>query len=251
MIRVSRHSWAILLAFLLCGFLAGCPEGAQGPVGPILTGDLIGYSNLYDVYNNKEVSSSGITVTAEGSGVSAVSASDGRWVLSGLKTGTYTMAFSKAGYGTRKQQGYQFVGGGPTWWGNGTHLYRLPEYTVTGLTATPSGTDVIVRGTVTGTLPTTIRWVRVFIGTTAAVSSNPIDYVFSVPPGAPDTSTTFTTSISAQTLAANKFTSGQTAYFVAYAEAVTIASYLDLATNRYWYPNLNPTPSNVVSMVVP
>jgi hypothetical protein len=239
-----------LICILLTIFLFSSCKGPEGPAGPSLSGDLIGYSYLYDVSGYRSADNSGITVAVEGTSISAVSTSDGRWVLSSLTTGTYTIVFSKSGYGTRKSVGYQFVGGGQAYFGS-MGLYQIPAYTVTGLSATRSTGYVSISGTLTGTLPTGSRYPRLFIATSPTVSSDPKNYIFSYGAIVSSTSTTLSTSISTQALNSYGIYTGQTVYIVAYAESYSSGTYIDLSTGGVYYPNLNPTPSNVVSVVVP
>ncbi len=239
----------ILAVLLLAGFLPGC-KGEDGPAGPSLTGQLIGYAYLYDLNAVRATDQSGITVVAEGTSVTATTASDGRWVLSGLPTGTYTIAFSKTGYGTAKRISFQFVGGGQTSFGS-IYLFQLPGFTIGTLSATVSSGAVYIGGTLTGSLPEAPRVVRIFIGTTASVSSDPSNYAFTIGTVVSDTGTTFITAVASQSFAAYGFTVGQTAYIVAYPDALGSSAYLDLSTGKYYYPNLNPIPSVVVSAVVP
>ena len=252
MAHVYRRSFAILTVSILFMALPGCEEeGPQGPAGPVLSGDLIGYAILTDLSGSQLPDRSGVTVTAEGTNISDVSDSTGRWVLTNLPTGTYTIAYSKTGYGTRKGMGYQFVGGGQTSYGT-TYLYQIPGFTVTGLSATPSGDNVTISLTLTGLLPTASRYVQVFIGTSAAVSSDPKNYRSTFSLGIAGTSTTFTGDIPSQSLFHSYgFSAGQTAYVVAYAMGSGSGSYLDLETGRYWYSSLNPVPSNVDTVAVP
>ncbi len=251
----SRHSYA-LLAILVLAFVPACDnlKGPEGPPGPVLTGDLVGFAYLRTIDGKAPYDYSGITVTAEGTGISAVTGADGRWVLSSLRTGTYTVAFSKPLYGTTKYVGFQFVGGEPTWLGT-MYLYVVPMHTVTGFSANVSSGNVNLAGSYAGTVPVGYRSVRIFAGLTASVSSDPGTYLATYNNTVYSTSTTFSFSPSVSSLLGNSFSSGQTVYLVAYTENAfaneSSASYLDLRTGRYWFASLNPTPSNVVSIVVP
>ncbi len=244
MVRIHRHSLA-LWVFLLAAIVPGCNQ--EGPEGPRVTGDLSGISYVYDVNGVRLADNSGIAVTAEGSGVSAVSGGDGRWILSNLPMGTYTISASKAGYGTRKQMGYQFVGGGQIWFGD-LSVCELPAYTVTGLSATPGSGGLTMTGTITPDARSNSRALYFFIGPTAAVSSDPANYTLDVG-WYPGLSTTFSHTFPWNLLPG--ITSGKTWYVIAYGANPQLFRYGDMATNRRWFACLSPTPSNVVSVVVP
>lgn len=217
----------------------------------MMTGSLAGVSFLYDLNVVKATDNSGITVTAEGTGISAVTGSDGRWVLSQLPMGTYTISASKPAYGTAKQFGYQFVGGGQTWYGE-LSIGELPAFRVTGLSTTNTTTAVNLRGTCTNDTRSYPRNLRVFCGYSATVSSDPVTYASTFRFGMGNTQfETFTVALSKSDLNLQGFPSGRTAYAVVYTEGNFSTVYTDMSTNRYWYGSLNPTPSNVVSFIVP
>lgn len=238
----------ILLMFYGCDKFKG-KDGQDGISAPTLTGDLIGYAYLYDESGNRLVENSGITVTVEGKNIGTTTGSDGRWVITGLATGTYTIAFSKVGYGTKKAVGMQYVGGGQAFYGE-VDLFTIPSFTVTGLYATATATNITIAGSLTGVLPK-LKGVRLFFGTTPSVSPEPKDYV--VAPSLQNfaSQTTFSVFWGATWFYLNGFSAGQTIYIVAYAESSPSNHYTDIATGKYYYTDINPTPSNVVSVVVP
>ncbi len=143
------------IVLLLC---IGCDKfkGDTGPAGPSITGDLIGFSYLYDVDGNHVLDNSGIAVSVDGTNISATSDSSGRWMLPGLNTGTYTIAISKEGYGTEKIIGYPFVGGGQAYFGK-LSLHQIPSFSITELSATTSLGFVNISGTLSGSLPANHR----------------------------------------------------------------------------------------------
>ncbi len=244
-----KHSKKILaLLSTLPILMFGCNSSVTG-----LTGNLIGYAHLYDLSGAHLATSldSGITVKVEETGRHTKTAEDGRWELSGLATGTYTISFSYPGYGTYKRVGSQYVGGGQVYFGTQS-LYQIPLFYVSNFLATTSG-SIGLTGTFSGTLPTGTRNVRYFVGTTSAVSSDPAKYLYTNTTSASSTSTTFSASISSASLGATGvgILSGQTVYIVAYAEGYTPNSYLDFATGRSYYPDLGATGSNILTVVVP
>ncbi len=246
-----------LFACLLIAFLPGCDslKGPEGPAHPVLTGDVIGFAYLRDTSLVPLADNSGITVSAEGANVSAVTDSAGRWVLSNLATGTYTLEFSKPGYGTMKMPAYRFVGGGQAWVGT-MYLFRKAGYGVSGLGAYVSAGSIFISGSLTGPLPTGTKLVRLFAGPTAAVSSDPGTYLYSS--AFTVTGSTFSgLMFSSSVLISSGFSYGQPAYLIAYGDNLLaysfggFESYLDMSTNRRWFPYLSPVPSNVVSVVLP
>ncbi len=247
--RMSRRSLAISLLLFLLALFPGC--GMEGPEGPTMTGNLAGVSYIYDLNVVKAADNSGITVTAEGTGISAVTGADGRWVLSQLPMGTYILTASKAGYGTSKSIGYQFVGGGQSWYGEFS-ISELPGYRVDGLSATITTDLVSFRGTCTADVRTYPRILREFYGHSANVSSDPGTYASTISHfmgTLPMASFSIPVGISA--LKSRGFQSGQTVYVVFYTQSAFGNTYPDLSTNRDWFGCLNPTPSNVVSFVLP
>lgn len=247
-----------LFLFVLM-FTACTKDGTIGPEGPSLSGDLVGFANLYNVAGVRLADNSGIIVTAypdtlasPGKKYIDTTTVDGRFLLPQLSTGTYTITFSKKGYGARKLSGYQFVGGGQVSYGT-TSISAISTSTVTSLSATVSALTsyVTFNGTLSVNLPASYRYVRLFIGTSSGVSSLPVDYKFVQSTFINTTSTTFTSLVSSETLASYGMTTGQKLYVVAYADSYNGTSYLDMATGQYFYTSLNSTPSNVVSFVAP
>ncbi len=216
-----------------------------------MTGNLVGVSYLFDLNSVKATDNSGITVTAEGTGISAVTGADGRWVLSQLTMGTYTLSASKVGYGTAKTIGYQFVGGGQSWYGE-LSIGELPGFRVTGLSAAPLTAAVQLTMTLTADARSYPRILRVFYGNSANVSSDPRTYTSTAAYGLGNQQpSTYVLGIGTSDLYSRGFRSGGTAYLVIFAEGGYYSAYPDMSTNRNWYGSLNPTPSNVVSFVVP
>ena len=250
---MKRFRVLYYLVFIFLLTLSACKKGDQGPAGPAgpsLTGDLIGYCTLYDVNGNKVTDSRGILVTVEGANRSAITDSAGRFDVTGISTGIYNISFAKGGYGTRKTISYSFVGGGSAYFGT-TSIYQIPFFSIINLASDTSGTTVTITGSLIGSLPTGIRVIRLFGGTSSNVTYNPKDYLFTLSSASPGPATTFTYNISSSTFNFYGVNSGQTIYLVAYSESISSGSYLDIATGKTIYPNINTTPSNVITVVVP
>ncbi len=249
----SRQSFALFAILLLIAFMPGCDslKGPEGPSGPVLTGDIVGYAYLFDLTGARATDQSGITVTVEGTDISAVTGVDGRWVLSNLTTGTYTLAFSKPGYGTAKSPAYQFVGGGQAWYGT-KNIYQTPPYPPEGFGITAVAGDITVYGTLGGPLPNSNRGVRFFFGDSISVSSAPASYRYTCSLSIPSTSTTYSITVSGSTLRSYGFSSGLRVLVVAYGEnAYGSFGYLDLSTGKQCYPNLSPGKIGPVGATMP
>jgi len=237
----------LLSVIVVVSAFTGC-KGPEGPAGPALTGDIIGYVVMIDNNDNYLQDNSSVTVSIEGTNISASTASDGRFILSGVSTGTYTIAFSKTGFGTMKIVGYSYAGGGQAFLDH-TYLSQIPAYTITGLTSSVNSGYIVVSGKYSGALPVgTYTQYKLFISTAPTVSSNPQNYNFCDTPYS--SSDSFSTTINSSDFKSNKIQTGQKVYIVAYTDN-SYSTYIDIATGKYVYPSLNPTPSNVVSVVVP
>jgi hypothetical protein len=93
---------------LLLMFVIGCATEPKIP-NPSL-GSLSGNALLYSQTGSILPISSGITVTAEGTGKTAVTNDSGKWTISGLAAGTYTFTFTKSGFGSMKQFDFTTAG---------------------------------------------------------------------------------------------------------------------------------------------
>jgi hypothetical protein len=246
--KSMRRSIFLLSVILIISLINGC-KGPEGPAGPILTGDMIGYVILDDNNGNYLKDNSAVTVSLEGTGNSTTTAQDGRFVLSGVSAGTYNIVFNKSGYGITKIISYQFVGGGQVFLDH-IYLNQIPQYTISDLTSSFSSGSLVISGKYNGVKPGSLYLsYAIFASSFPGVSSNPADYNFSYTNSTYNSDSTFSSTIYG--FPANfGFQSGQTVYFIAYA-GVGYEQYIDLATGKYFFPALNPTPSNVISVIVP
>lgn len=226
------------------------PDGATGPAGPSLTGDFSGFINLYDVNGVKLTDHSGVVVSVEGKDISTTTTSDGHYKLTGISTGTYNIVYTKAGYAVRKLVTYQFIGGGEVYYGI-NYMYQIPAMTVTNLTSAPSTITpglTVISGTLSGELPTSERYVRIFVNSGSTVSSDPSKFLYTSSTYALSSMTSFQINITSSNLNLVGIASGQAISIVAYGESRTSTSYADINTGRYVYTSINPTPSNVISI---
>lgn len=75
-------------------------------------GTLTGFVQLYNSMDSVMATSGGVTVNVEGTNLSAVTDSTGRWSIDGVSPGSVTIIYQKQGFGMVQQQGVQFAGGG-------------------------------------------------------------------------------------------------------------------------------------------
>lgn len=245
---MKKFIWILFPLILSFVFILGCKDS----VTPTQTGDLEGFAYLVDINENQlQTDNSGISVTTEGSGISAITDQSGHFVLSGLKQGYCNIISSKQGYGFVKETGWQVVGGVKKNVSS-RYLGRIPEYTVTDLTAFDSLGRIYLKGHFTGILNSSMNCL-LFISTASNVSSNPQDYICWS--GILQTANViFETSLDPADyylFGKNNLHSGQNIYIIAYAMAPAGIPYTDNVTGRYVYTNLNQTPSNIVSVVIP
>lgn len=243
---------------LFAGILAALTGCNLNSSSDPLSGNMIGYVSLHDVNGYVVQEDTGIWVSVAGKVYTTTTNTDsaGEWEISGLTSGTYDISVSKSGYGTREALDFQFVGVGQANIGTVT-LYQIPLDSVTRLSDSVSASDgtVFLSGTLAGTLPTEAGLARVyiFLGGDTAVSFDPQHYLNYTSANNTFTSTTFSTSISNDTmfLLNSGFRTGQTVYTVAYAGSTNPIAYTDSTTNRSVFTGLNPSRSNIDSFVVP
>ncbi|HET9135478.1 MAG TPA: carboxypeptidase-like regulatory domain-containing protein [Candidatus Kapabacteria bacterium] len=104
----------VLLMLLLATILSACSDSNSSTTsssGDGVTGDLIGSVTLFDYRGRSMSDKSGVLIQCEGTSYSAVSASDGSWVIHNLPTRNYSIAYSKDGFSTYKVTTYQYIGG--------------------------------------------------------------------------------------------------------------------------------------------
>jgi hypothetical protein len=99
-----------IASFAFLALVFGCKTSTT--TSPEVTGDLKGTVSLYDSHFNLVSDKSGVLVQAEGTSFSGISDTGGNWIIHDLPTRTYSLSFSKSGYGTMKNTSFSFVGGG-------------------------------------------------------------------------------------------------------------------------------------------
>jgi hypothetical protein len=223
---------------------------------------MTGFVSLYQSDGSQSPDQSGVTISVQGTSLSTTTDSTGHWTINGLNQGSYTVIYTKPGYGMSEQQDVQFVGGGTDFLGT-TTMAQAPTFSVAldplqtiadsnGINVTyapskdTSGSDIIV---------------VIVVGSESDVSAtDPTKYLYanlSVSNGEENS-----VPIAKTTLRGLGFMSGKTAYIVAYPLCDLIqshngyndeeyySSYLDVGTGRVAYTSVG-APSNVIALTVP
>jgi len=237
--------------------IVGCKgdTGPAGSSGPFITGSVSGFVSLVQTDGTLPANQSGAMVGIQGTSLSTTTDSIGKWTINGLTTGTYTVNYSKSGYGSSELADFQFTGGDTDFVAKVT-LAQPPNFTVAiNPTETIADSNSLYVWYTTN-VPQKVGYTRVLIavGTTPNVNaSNPNDYLYSAT--FVSTGTSISEHIYQSDLEYAGFTSGMTVYVVAYPlcygdAANEYSSYVDHTTGRTVYTSLG-TPSNVISLIVP
>jgi len=88
-------------------FCCGCKDSTTSPG---IDGTMIGYVVAHDTVGPSN--NSGVKISLEGTNYSTLSDSSGRWEMTNIPPGTYTIAFTKDNYATEKTIAYKFAGNG-------------------------------------------------------------------------------------------------------------------------------------------
>ncbi|MQP53573.1 MULTISPECIES: carboxypeptidase-like regulatory domain-containing protein [unclassified Flavobacterium] len=237
-----------ILMFILAIATVSCSSDDSNN-DPITKANITGSVNLYDE-GTTLLDESNMLVKVVGTNplITALTNSNGQFVLEDVPFGTYTIEYEKAQYGVFKKFNFSHQG-------NANAITEIPSL---GKTSSTEITDLlvnIVNGQVVFSITTSPagnnsnrRYVRYFLSTSATVSNS--NYMYH--------SLTFISQINpyqstlTQTELINAgFTSGQTVYVKAYGESYWSNEYLDVNLNKKVFPNLNTVSANAVSFVVP
>jgi hypothetical protein len=117
----------IFLSFAFLALIYGCQNS---PTTILQTGDLKGTVGLIDAHGNEVGNRGGVLVKVEGTSLSGVSDSSGNWVIRNLTVQTYSISFSKPGYGTFKNTSFSYLGGDSISFGPRAYLYQPVNFTI-------------------------------------------------------------------------------------------------------------------------
>jgi hypothetical protein len=232
------------------------PTGPTGPAGQNLSGNIVGFINSLDEDGNQQAKN-GVTVTIEGaSPLTATSDANGRFEFINVRSGTYNLTYSRAGYGTLRRYGVGHVGGEQATFLGTTTFSQAATTVASAATATvnTAGATVVVNFTVSKPVAaTTFRYAvlasasPVLTGSTATL----VGAGGTTIGGAPVASLAANSSIPKSTLNSAGFASGSTVYLTVYGSTFSLISYVDPVTGRSIYPSLSSTASNTVAVIVP
>lgn len=215
------------------------------------TSSITGTVALFDD-GTTSIENSGMKVLLEGTSpeIYALTDSEGNFTIGNVPFGTYTIIFSRDGFGT-----YKFFNATLTKSGG---AYNITETINLGQVSDLEITDFevhITNGSIeyTGTIDPVgtadaPKYVRIFYSTEEAVSSANYTY-YSEPYQIVGNG--FELPITNEELIDNGFAPGTTVYMKIYGESYWNNSYDDPLTGKLIIPNLSPNSPNIVSFVVP
>jgi hypothetical protein len=228
-------------------------QGSQGPSGPVLTGNLKGYVNHFDVSGTKLTSGlAGDTLTIDGTTTMTVTDATGAYTFSNLTTGVYNLTVTRTGYGTTKIQSLQFTGGGDLY--RNANISKMPTNNVTTFMAYDTTINSVNHIRVRGTLPSSTddQTIMIFVGNpgsstvSSAIANEISTYAININAGLPITAGTvkYSKNIPTSELYDLGYVSGNTVYLAAYTIGgnTNASAYVDLPTNKPIYTALGGAP---------
>ncbi|MBC3786427.1 hypothetical protein [Spirosoma utsteinense] len=219
--------------------------------------DIRGFVTLCDEFGVVKAKSDSMIVSLEGlqTAFPARTRPEGRFTIANVFGGNYNLSYNKprSEYGNFKQIGIVHTGGlitvanSVTIWERAKTVPSNLSVSIKGLNLTLSGVTGPVQPV--GTADEQKRRVRLFFGRDEKVSH--LSYVTTwgqvvVPPGSTGE---FAEKLLADELQA--FQPGERVYVIAYGITAFENAYVDPETKRKVYTGINPTPSNVVSFILP
>ena len=237
-----------ILMFILAIATVSCSSDDSNN-DPITKANITGSVNLYDE-GTTLLDESNMLVKVVGTNplITALTNSNGQFVLEDVPFGTYTIEYEKEQYGVFKKFNFSHQG-------NANAITEIPSL---GKTSSTEITDLlinIVNGQVVFSITTSPagnnsnrRYVRYFLSTSATVSNS--NYMYHSPTFISQINPYQSTLTQTELINAG-FTSGQTVYVKAYGESYWSNEYLDVNLNKKVFPNLNTVSANAVSFIVP
>lgn len=234
----------VILACMIV--LSGCSKSEKAPSPTIAS--IIGSVNLYDEGTNS-LPNEGMTVSVEGlnTAITATTDRDGKFTLLNVPFGTYTLVYSKEGYGTYKRMNvaHQSNNLGYTYLSDQVSLGKISSTSITGLAAEVVGDNVVITINTDGDLNRR-RYIRRFYHNTPAVSSLIATVDNGVSVLLPYSNQAIITKAELQAL---NFTTGMPLWIRVYGDSFWSNYYVESGNSLY--PNLNPSTVDAVMVTVP
>jgi hypothetical protein len=239
-------SWSFILILLI----TSCSSNDDSPAAATRA-NISGSVNLYNESTN-QVDNSNMTVSVLGTMPlnSAVTDAEGKFVLSNVPFGTYTLEYTKNGYGTYKKFGVVHGTNGQATALTATpSLGQVSTTNITGITASTSANQVVLSmSTNPGGSAANRRYIRYFLSTSQSVSATNYSYYS---PVFTSQINPFEKTILATELISAGFTSGQQVYVRAYGDSFWDNAYDSPEFNRRIFPNLNANTVPAATFIVP
>lgn len=252
--KIQYFQYHFLLTAILA-FIAAGTTGCEHSTAPERSGNIVGNAVLVDQWLRPANNHSGIKVHLDGTSHSDSTDTEGRYELTNVKTGIYTITLGKEGYGTNQIPFFDFVGGGDMYVTDPTNplgnpkpmVGELPTYQVE-IDSTEAPKAGLSRFYISfsETVPDQgTAMVVVFQGSNQNVSADPANYdffqIFFVPSG-------YKGFIGDAIVEADR---GTTRYLRAYPGAgVSVFSDPSAQSSNWAWASLG-SPSEVVSVTVP
>lgn len=233
--------------------ISSCSKDEDHAPDPITKANIIGSVNLYDEGVTK-IDNSNMTVSVEGISptISVKTDANGRFTLSDVKFGTYTLIYEKSGFGTFKRFDLEHTNtGNSTIITSAPSLGKISTTKITDLKTTVNGNDVLLSVTTNpaGSIGVgNTRYLRYFLSTASNVSNE--NYIYFSPVLISQINPKEITLLSS-TLSAAGFSKGETVFIKVYGDSFWSNTYYDTNLGRDIFPNLNMTSANSVSFIMP
>lgn len=245
----ANYIAAVMFTVILA--LPGCTENQEYE---LLTGDMIGYVRVLSTAQTEVDDREGVTVTAD-NGVRLITVTtdeSGRYIISGMKTGSYNLTYSKPGYCKYMKPSVQFIGGDAPYNPGRIDLYALPDMSISNLILadiSPMEYDVFLQlqYTTTGQVAGGTRYARYYMG-----KGRDVSYMNYLSTGYLPTSSTPGTRTLTWLLEREEYPVGSEVSFIIYPAAEYNKLYYDAETGLAIYTSINPAgASNILTITVP
>ncbi|NNV56413.1 hypothetical protein GD597_13160 [Panacibacter sp. KCS-6] len=213
---------------------------------------LNGSVKLYDDLGNPIISN-GMTVSLQGTSYSTVTDSSGKYSFKNLPFGTYTLVFTKQGFGTYKLDTFRFAD-------NFSDTPVLAPEKILGAMATTSISNLsITIDTLADTIKIistvqppanadTARGIRLFFGSTQAVSATAYNSFSGLYKAKQATGSARFSYADFYSLG---YRTGDSVYVKSYGESLVPNDYIDISTGKSVFPNVNNNTVAAVGFVLP